>query len=234
MVGGIRHALHLIFTADLDVVEIALRSVKVSSMAALLAALWSLPMGILLGMFDFLGRDVLKGLFNGLIGVPTVILGLILYLILAPAGPLGFLGLMYTEMGISLGQAILITPLIVSLVANSIELIGKDVKELAVTLGAGRVEASLTVLRECISGVTLAMIAGFNRAIGELGIAIMIGGNVFVRGSGLNTRVLTTAIQMHTTRGEIDIAIALGIILLTIVIIISVASNIMRNRWIGT
>ena len=230
IISGIQQALYLIFTANPDIIDITLRSIRVSGMATLLAALWGLPIGVILGMFNFYGRNIIKGIFNGLLGIPTVILGLILYLMLAPTGPLGFLGLMYTEMGISLGQAILITPIIVSFVANSIELVEKDIKELAITLGAGRIEASLAVIREAIGGVILAMIAAFNRAIAELGIAIMIGGNIFVRDSALNTRVLTTAIQMYTTRGEIDIAIALGIILLSVVFAISIISNIIQSR----
>jgi len=230
IISGIQHALYLIFTANPDIIDITLRSIRVSCIATLLATLWSLPIGVILGMFNFYGRNFIKGIFNGLLGIPTVILGLILYLMLAPAGPLGFLGLMYTEMGISLGQAILITPIIVSFVANSIELVEKDIKELAITLGAGKIEASLAVIREAIGGVILATIASFNRAIAELGIAIMIGGNIFVRDSALNTRVLTTAIQMYTTRGEIDIAIALGIILLSIVFAVSIISNIIQSR----
>ncbi|RLI75190.1 ABC transporter permease [Archaeoglobales archaeon] len=230
IIKGIQHAFYLIFTANPDVIEITLRSIKVSGMAILLTTLWGLPVGIILGISNFFGKNIIKGFFNGLLGIPTVVLGLILYLMLVPAGPLGFLGLIYTEMGISLGQAILITPIIVSFVANSIELVENDIKELAMTLGAGRIEASLAVIREAIGGVMLAMIAAFNRAVAELGIAIVIGGNIFVKDSALNTRVLTTAIQMYTTRGEIDIAIALGIILLSITFIVSIISNIIQSK----
>lgn len=230
VIEGIRKAVNLIVTANPDVIDITLRSIRVSGIATLLAILWSLPIGVALGMFDFRGKNVIKGIFNSLIGIPTVVLGLILYLMLSPKGPLGFLGLMYTEMGISLGQSILITPIMVSFIANSIELIEKEVKELAITLGAGKIEASLAVIREAVGGVILAVVASFNRAIAELGIAIMIGGNVFVRESALNTRVLTTAIQMYATRGEIDLAIALGIILLLIVFVVSLISNVIQSR----
>ncbi len=227
---GIKQAIHLIITANPDVIEITLRSIRVSGMATLMAALWSFPIGIAIGMYNFRGKNILKGFFNGLLGIPTVVLGLILYLLLVPSGPLGFLRLIYTEMGISLGQSLLITPIMISFIANSIEVVEKDIRELAITLGAGKLEASLAVMREAISGILLSVIASFNRAIAELGIAIMIGGNIFVKGSALNTRVLTTAMQMYTARGEIDMALALGIILLSIVFAVSTISNIIQSR----
>jgi tungstate transport system permease protein len=230
VISGIQQAVQLILSGNSDVVEIALRSIRVSGIATLLALLWSLPLGVVIGMLDFPGKSIVKGLFNTLLGIPTVVLGLILYLMLAPTGPLGFLGLIYTEMGISFGQSILITPIIVSFVASSIELVEKEIRELALTLGASEIEASIAIVREAAGGVLLALIAAFNRAIAELGIAIIIGGNIFVRDSGLNTRVLTTAIQMYTSRGEIDLAIALGIILISIVFVVSFLSNLIQNR----
>lgn len=230
VIEGVKQAINLIVTANPDIVEITLRSIRVSGMATLMAALWSFPIGVVLGMYNFRGKNILKGFFNGLLGIPTVVLGLILYLMLVPSGPLGFLRLIYTEMGISLGQSLLITPIMISFIASSIESVEKDIRELAITLGAGKLEASLAVMREAISGVLLSVIASFNRAIAELGIAIMIGGNIFVKGSALNTRVLTTAMQMYTARGEIDMAIALGIILLSIVFAVSTISNIIQSR----
>ncbi|WP_290597326.1 MULTISPECIES: ABC transporter permease [unclassified Archaeoglobus] len=232
IISGIQQALHLILTANPDIMDIAVRSVRVSGFATLLATLWSLPIGVAIGLFNFFGKNVVKGLFNALLGIPTVVLGLILYLMLAPTGPFGFLGLIYTEIGISIGQAVLITPIIVSFAASSVELIEREIRELALTLGADNIDASIAVIREAASGILLALIAAFNRAVAELGIAIIIGGNIFVRDSALNTRVLTTAIQMYTTRGEIDMAIALGIILLSIVFAVSLLSNLLQRRLV--
>ncbi len=229
--NGICGAIDLILSANPDVAEIAARSVRVSGIATLMASTWSLPAGLVIGLYSFRGKSLLKSLFNGMLGIPTVVLGLILYLFLVPSGPLGFLGLIYTEMGISFGQALLITPIIVSFVTTSIESVEKEVRELAKTLGAGRFEASMAVMREAMSGVVLSIIAAFNRAVAELGVAIMIGGNVFVRGSALNTRVLTTAIQMYTSRGDIEMAIALGIILLLIVFMVSTILNFLQSRF---
>jgi len=150
---------------------------------------------------------------------------------LVPVGPLGSLGLLYTEMGISVGQALLITPIIMSIVVNSLESIESEVRELALTLGADEIRASFQVVRESVGGIVLAIIAAFNRAIAELGIALMIGGNIYVKGGTYNTRVLTTAIQMYTVRAEISVAIALGIILMGIVLAVNLLSNLVR-KWL--
>jgi len=229
---GLEGAFGMIASLDAEVADIALRSVKVSGIAALMAAVIGIPAGVLLGVSTFRGKSLLRSFFNGMLGIPTVVMGLILYLFLAPAGPLGSLKLLYTEMGISFGQMLLILPIIVSFTASSIESVEKEVRELALTLGASRVEATLKVIGEASAGVLLSVIAAFNRAIAELGIALMVGGNIFVREGALNTRVLTTSIQMYVARGDIDIAIALGIILLGIVFLVTAISNFLQSRWV--
>ncbi len=229
IVQGFSEALGLI--TEPYVIEIALRSIKVSGVATIMAVVWSLPLSMLIGLKNFRGKWLVKTFVNGLMGVPTAIWGLILYLLLVPRGPLGALGLLYTEMGISLGQALLITPIIISIVVNSLEAIESEIRELALTLGADEIRASFQVVVESIGGIILAVIAGFNRAIAELGIALMIGGNIYVKGGHYNTRVLTTAIQMYTVRAEISIAIALGIILMGIVLGVNLLSNLIR-KWL--
>lgn len=227
---GIRKALHLIITGDPLVMSIALRSIYVSGIATLISSVWSIPIGVSLGMHDFKGIRFVRGLFNSLIGIPAVVLGLILYLLLVPSGPFGFLNLIYSPLGISIGQAFLITPIIVSFTASAVEAVETDIRELAITLGAGRLESTITVLKEGINGIILSIVSGFNRAVAELGIAMMIGGNILVSGSAPNTRVLTTAINMYTVRGEIGIGIALGIILILIVFTISMIMNLFRRE----
>jgi len=212
--------------------EIVLRSLKVSGLATILASMIGIPIGILISLTNFKGKELVKSIFNAFLGIPTVVMGLILYLLLAPKGPLGFLGLLYTEMGIAFGQMLLILPIVISITATSIEQVSKEVYELALTLGASKTQAMLKVLDEALPGIFLASIAAFNRAISELGIALMIGGNIFVYEGLANTRVMTTAIQMHVARGEIDIAIILGIILLTIVFIVTIIMNIVKARWL--
>jgi tungstate transport system permease protein len=209
------------------ILDITLRSLAISGTATLLAALWSAPIGIFLGLKQFRGRIVIKGFFNTLLGIPTVALGLVLYLIFSRSGPLGFLHLLYTPVAIIIGQAILITPITVSFITNAIESVNTEIKDLAKTLGASETQASFAVLRESMSGALLAVTASFNRAIAELGVAVMLGANI--RGV---TRVLTTTIALETTRGEIELGISLTIILLLILAVVNIAVNLVQRYGI--
>ncbi len=205
--------------------QITVRSLYISGTATLLSVLWSLPLGMFIGMKTFLGKQLIKGIFNALLGMPTVALGLILYLLFSRSGALGFLHLFPSPQAIIIGQAILITPIIVSLTTSAVESVDPEIKDLAKTLGASEVEASLAVLRESRSGVMLAVIASFNRALAELGIALAVGANI--RGK---TQVLTTVIAMEVNRGEITYSITLMIILLAIVFTITMLTNLLQRR----
>lgn len=211
---------------EMDLFEIAVRSIVVSGSATLLAGLWGVPLGIFIGLKKFYGRSLAKGFFNAMLGMPTVSLGLILYLLFSKAGPLGFLHLLYTPFAIILGQSVLITPIIVSFVASAIESVDPEIRDLAKTLGASETQASIAVLSESMSGVLLAVIASFNRAISELGVALMLGGNL----RNL-TVVMTTAISLETGRGELALGISLTIILLSIVFVLNFLTNLIQRRW---
>ena len=200
-------------------------AVRILTVATLLAALWSIPLGVLIGLGRFRGRIVLRGVFNSLMGVPAVTLGLLLYLMISKSGPLGFMNLLYTPSALILGQAALVTPIIVSFVAQSIESVDPQVRRLALTLGSTEVGAALTVLNESLEGVLLSVTAGFNRAIAELGVALMVGGNI--RGV---TRVLTTYIALKTGRGEIALGIAFAVILVAIVAAVNLTMNLIQRR----
>lgn len=225
IIDGFLKALQLIFSGDPTVAEICVRSILVSSSAVLLSILWGLPIATLLGLRKFHGRFVAKGFFNAMLGVPTVALGLILYLFFSNAGPAGFLRLLYTPTAMILGQAILITPITVSFITSAIEAVDPEIKDLAKTLGASETEASIAVLRESMSGVILAVTASFNRAIAELGVVFMVGGNI-----AHFTNVLTTTIALETNKGDIALAIALAIILLFIVSALTLAANLFQRR----
>jgi len=205
--------------------QITIRSLHISGTATLLSVLWSLPLGIIVGMKNFPGKQLVKGVFNALLGMPTVALGLILYLLFSRSGALGFLHLFPSSQAIIIGQAILVTPIIVSLTTRAVESVDPEIKNLAKTLGASEVEASLTVLRESIGGVVLAIIASFNRAIAELGVALAVGANL--RGE---TQVLTTVMAMEVNRGNIEYSIQLMIILLAIVFTITIFTNLLQSR----
>lgn len=225
ILNAILKALELIFSGNPSVYEITLRSLYVSGAAALIAILWGLPIALLLGIKNFPGKFLIKGVLSTLIGIPTVGLGLILYLIFSKGGPLGFLSLVYTPTAIIIGEAILVTPIVVSFTTTAIEAVDREITNLAKTLGASESQASIAVLKEALNGVFLAGIASFNRAIAELGVAMLVGGGIV----GF-TDVLTTEIERETSRGNLEIAIALGIILLTLVFGINLAVNLFQRR----
>jgi len=225
IIDGLLKALQLIFSGDPTVVEICVRSILISGSATILAFLWGLPVAAILGLKRFRGRFLLKGFFNATIGIPTVALGLILYLTFSKAGTLGFLHLLYFPTGVMIGQAILITPITVSLIVSAIESIDPEIKDLAKTLGASETEASIAVLKESMNGCILAITASFNRAIAELGIALMVGGNI-----DHLTRVLTTTIALETNLNNIELSIALAIILFLIAFALTVSMNLIQRR----
>jgi len=225
---GLRRAVELILSGDPSVLDATLRSLYVSGTATFLASILGLPIGMMIGSREFPGRRLLRGFFNALLGIPTVGLGLILYLILSRSGPLGALRMLYTPSAMILGQALLVLPILVSFTANAVENVEREIKDLSKTLGASELQASLTVFREALPSVSLAVIAGFNRALAELGVALMLGGNI----AGL-TRVLTTTIAMEATRGNIELSIALTIILLSIVFVLSSAANVLKEKLEG-
>jgi len=189
-----------------------------------LACVWSIPIAVFLGLYNFRGKWVIKGFFNALIGVPTVALGLLLYLLLSRQGELGSFHLLYTLNGIAIGQAILVTPIIVSFTANALGAADTQLRDLAKTLGASGFRTNLTLIRETISSMVLSVTAAFNRGFGELGIATIVGGNLLGE-----TRVLTTSIALEINFGSFDIAMAYAIILMAIVIALALTISLIER-----
>ena len=224
IIDGIIKAFQLVFSLDPTLYSIVFRSLYVSGIATAMATLWSLPIAIVLGLKNVPGKRLIRASFNAFLGIPTVVLGLVLFLFLSRSGPLGMFGLLFTPLAISIGQAILITPIIVSFITSAIESIDLELRDLARTLGSTEIQASTAILQEASGGVTLALIAAFNRAFSELGVAMMVGGNIH----GL-TRLLTTTIALETSRGEIAFSIALGVILVSIVYTLSITLNYLRR-----
>ena len=215
VLGGIIKAFELLVEGDPGIYGILLRSLFFSGTAIILAMLWGTPIAMLLGLHEFRGKTVVKTIITSFMGIPTVVLGLILYLIFSKGGPLGFLGLLYTPGAIMIGQAILVTPIIISIGVSAIEAVDPEIMSLSKTLGASESQAQIAVLKEAINGVLLANVASFNRAIAELGVALLVGGNI--ANVGNRTDVLTTAISRYTQIGEIGFAVALGILLMVII-----------------
>jgi len=222
-VDGVRQGIQLIISRDPEVIQITLRSLETAGAATAMAALVGLPIGIVLGLGSFRGRGFLKTLFGALVGIPTVSLGLILLVLFSRSGPIGYLDLLYTVPGIAVGEAVLVIPLIVSFVASAVEAKDIGVRDLTRTLGASEFEASMAIVREAWSGVSLAIVSSFNRAFAELGIAMMIGANI----AGL-TRLLTTAIALQSNMGDFGLAFALSFILFAVVISLNFVIS-----WLG-
>lgn len=221
---GIIRAIHLILSGDPEVYSITALSLFVSISGTLLSCIWSIPISAALALRNFPGKRALKGLFSALIGIPTVALGLYLYLLLSRSGPLGYFQLLYTPYAIVIGQCILVTPIIVSFATSALESVDPDMRTLAKTLGASGIQTDMVILREAFWGVALAVLAAFNRAFAELGVAMMLGGNI-----RNVTRLLTTAIALQTAMGEIALSIALSIILLGIVLSLSLVVSLARR-----
>ncbi len=227
VLSDIAEALQLIVAGDPEILGIVSRSLIFSGTAVILAILWGTPLAMLIAMKEFRGKTIIKTFLNTLIGLPTVVLGLILFLIFSKGGPLGFLGLLYTPASIMIGQALLITPILVSIGVSAIESVDPEIMNLAQTLGASGSQAQVAVLKEAASGIILSDLASFNRAIGELGVVLLVGGNI--AGFGIRTDVLTTAISRNVQIGETGLAIALGILLVLILFTINAIVVVLRK-----
>jgi tungstate transport system permease protein len=227
ILSEIAEALWLIVTGDPDIYGIVFRSLFFSGTAVILAILWGTPLAMLIAMKNFRGKTVIKTFFNTLIGLPTVVLGLILLLLISKGSIFGFLGILYTPAAIIIGQAVLVTPILVSIGVSAIESVDPEIMNLSKTLGASESQAQIAVLKEAASGIILSDIASFNRAIGELGVVLLVGGNI--AGGGNRTDVLTTAISRDTAIGEFGLAIALGILLVLILFTINIIIVVLRK-----
>ncbi len=221
IIQGVTQAIHLIATLDPAVMEIAALSLFISLSATFFAALISIPLGGLIHFSEFYGKRALIVVIQTLYSVPTVVVGLVIYLLISRSGPLGFFGLLFTPEGMILGQTVLIMPIMVGLVISALGGVDKSISDTLVALGATGFQKILEIVIEARFAILSAVVLGFGRAIAEVGVAMMIGGNI--RGS---TRVLTTAITLETGMGEFGLSIALGIILLIVALIVVVILNL--------
>ena len=209
--GILTTAIQLILTLETELVEIVLLSLKVSITAVIMATVISIPLGTLLGAFRFRGRDFVTGILNALMGLPPVVVGLALYLLLSRTGPLGDLELLFTSSAMILAQCILITPIICSLTQQTIEDLFRQHELQFKALGAPTSLTLLPLLRDARTSLYTAVLAGFGRASAEVGAVLIVGGNI-----NHHTRVMTTTIALETSKGNLELAMALGIILLII------------------
>ena len=223
--NGLLKAIELIVTLDPEVMEIAGRSLRISVTSALLASVICVPLASLIHFHQFRGKRFLINLIQTLYSVPTVAIGLFVFLFISRAGPLGGLGLLFTPAAIVIGQMVLVTPILLGLVISALRGVDITLIDTARSLGASVFQTSLVVLREARFAVMAAVIMAFGRAISEVGISLMIGGNI--RGY---TRVITTAISLETSKGDLELSIALGIILISIALVVNIALNRIQQR----
>ena len=222
---GFIKAIELIISLDPEVVEIAVRSLQISLTSALLASLICIPIGSLIHFHHFPGKRILINVIQTFFSVPTVVIGLFVFVLFSKAGPIGGVNIMFTPTIMVIGQMILVTPILLGLTISALSGVDKAIRDTALSLGASDFQAIVVILNEARYAVVAAVIMGFGRAISEVGIALMIGGNI--RGF---TRVLTTAMLLETSKGELELSIALGIILLSLALIVNVALNRIQQR----
>jgi tungstate transport system permease protein len=218
--NGILQAINLILTLNPEVVEITTRTLFISLSATFIGAIISIPIGGLINFKKFRGKRSLINLIQTLYSLPTVLVGLFVFLLLSQSGIFGDLRLLFTPTGMIIGQIILIMPILIGFTITALKSVGNDIIDLSISLGASEFQAICTIMREARYAIMAAVILGFGRAISEVGVAIMIGGNI--RGF---TRVITTTISLETSKGNLEISIALGIILLGIALIINLLLN---------
>jgi len=208
---GISEAIRLIASGDPEFWSIVWLSVKLSSISTLLASLLGVPVAFFLVLRRFTGRDLLITVSNSLMSVPTVVIGLFVYSILSRRGPLGDLSLLFTQTAVVIGQTLLILPVVISLTVSSIRSLDKNVRETASSLGASRKQQLVVFFKEARFGVAACLVTAFSRVFAEVGVSMMLGGNI-----RNYTRTITTAIALETSKGEFGLSIALGIVLLAV------------------
>lgn len=218
-------AVELVFSFDQEIRLTVWTSLYTSGCAIILASLLGIPVGMALGVNRFRGRRIMITLLNTLMALPTVVVGLVLFGLLSRQGPFGSLGLLFTPWAMIAGQSVLATPIVANYVLAAVNGSDPRIMDTVLTLGATRLQAGVQLLKEIRFGVMAAVIAGFGRVISEVGVAMMLGGNI--RGS---TRTMTTSIALETSKGEFAFGLALGLVLLGVALLVNMGLNLLQQR----
>ena len=229
--AGIQAAFRLIVTLDADLVEITLRSLQVSLSALVIASLLALPFGTWLAIRRFRFRRLTIATLNALMGLPPVVVGLIVYLLLSRSGPFGVLGLLFTPTAMIIAQVIIITPLIASITHQAMRELWAEYHDLLISLNTTKRQRIATLIWDGRRTLLTAALAGFGRAIGEVGAIMIVGGNI-----DHATRVLTTAIALETGKGDFALALGLGFVLIALALLVNFAIHALsrterEGRW---
>ncbi|WP_043526523.1 ABC transporter permease [Litchfieldella xinjiangensis] len=217
--NALANALTLVIDLDPALRDIVVLSLRISLTAVVVASLIALPLGAALALWHFPGRGLIVVALNALMGLPPVVAGLTVYLLLSRAGPFGELGLLFTPAAMVIAQVVLVLPIIAALTRQQIEALWAEYGEQLTSFGHGRLRAIPTLLWDARFGLITVILAGFGRASAEVGAVLIVGGNI----DGV-TRVMTTAIALETNKGNLALALGLGIVLLTLVALVNAAA----------
>jgi len=212
------------------VISTAIVSLYVSTAAVGLSTIASLPVALAIGFTDFPGKDLLTTVINTGMGFPSVVVGLVVLLVLSNSGPLGSLGLLFTPEAMIISQFVLATPVILSVSLSAIEGVSQNVRDAAFAAGGTSRDVGLVVIKEARYGIVTAILAGYGRAISEVGSVLIVGGNIAFADGQSFTRTLTTAVTLEARQGRYEVGIALGAVLLVLVLGVNAIGSYVRDR----
>lgn len=225
LVAGFFKAFGLLLNGDKSTWSAVFTTIQVSACSMFLSIGAGLPCGFLLGYYEFKGRKQLRTLVDTLLSLPTVFIGLAVYAFISRQGPLGEFGFLFTLTGIAIGQTILAFPIVTAITASTVESIDEDLKMTLASLGAGKRNILITCLWEVRFGLLVAAVTAYGRVMTEVGISMMVGGNI-----KYHTRTITTAIALETGKGQFADGIALGLVLILIAFIVNVSLSFLRKK----
>ena len=225
LLEGFLQGFVLLFSGHAETYAAIKATILVSSLSMGASLIIGTPLGFLLGYTDFPGKRALRALADTLLALPTVVIGLLVYALLTRHGPLGDLGLLFTLVGIAIGQTVLGLPIIIALTATAVENLDRRLRGTLLTLGADRGQILFTTLWEGRYSLMLAAVAAYGRIVSEVGISMMVGGNI-----KWHTRTITTAIALETGKGEFAMGIALGVVLMIIALSTNIALLVLKKR----
>ena len=227
-INGLAEAINLLFSADTGIYSAIGASVTVSSGSLIICLFIGIPLGFLLGYCYFPGRRIVRTVVDTLLALPTVFIGLMVYTMLSRSGPFGELGLLFSLKAIAIGQIILGLPVIIALTASQVESLDRRLSTTLIGLGASSRQVLWATVQEARFGLMAAAVTAYGRIITEVGISMMVGGNI-----KYHTRTITTAIALETGKGEFVNGIALGLVLLAIALLVNLALAGLKKRWQG-
>lgn len=222
---GFIRSIELLLIGDPETYSAIFTTLRISSLSIVASLIIGIPLGFLLGYFEFPVKRQVRAVVDTLLALPTVVVGLFVYAFISRRGPFGELGILFTIPGIAIAQTILITPIVISLTATAIESLDRRLQATLVTLGARGKQILLTSLMEARYAVLVAAVTAYGRAISEVGVSMMIGGNI-----KWHTRTITTAIALETGKGDFAVGMALGIVLLTLALVVNSSLTLLKKR----